>query len=194
MADGTAPPGLCSIGDPPSIQGEVDYTSGAPPVERTTSAAYFVMVAANAKWGMGTQELQNLKLAWQKAVDGDTSKIKVFQKTTGGLQEFKTSLFIEKGSAYCPVLHSLMKFMAITKATQHLQSWLIGFVGDCMVTREPTPILLPLLKIWQRAKEEVCTTGPDLLEYYQEDPSCQGKLWSLGEGEKKRKQMYPGYC
>jgi hypothetical protein len=79
------------------------------------------MAAAIAKWGTGIQELQNCKLAWQKRVDGDTSKIKLFQETVGGLQELKTYLFTKKGSAYCTVLHSPMKFMAISKATQHLQ-------------------------------------------------------------------------
>jgi hypothetical protein len=76
-----------------------------------------------------------------------------------------------KGSAYCTVLHSPMKFMAISKARQHLQCRFLGFVGDRTVTREPTPILLPLPKTWQWVKEEVCMTGPDLLKDYQEDAS-----------------------
>jgi hypothetical protein len=173
--------------------------------ERATSGAYSGMAAAIAKWGTGTQESENFKLAWQKAVGGDTSKIKLFQETAGGLQEFKTYFFVRKGSAYCTVLHSSMKFMAISEATQHLQGQFIGFIGDCMVTREPTPILLPLLKTWQWVKEEVCTMGPDLLKYYQEDEYCQGKLWSPGEGATKEEttilatvdppgpvQKYPG--
>jgi hypothetical protein len=147
-ADRTTPPGLHGIGDPPPIQGGVDYIPGATPAERATSAAYSGMAAAIAKWGTGTQESKNCKLAWQKAVDMDTSKIKLFQETGGGLQELKTYLFIKKGSVYCTVLHSSMKFMAISKATQHLQSQ-YGFVGDRTVTQEPTPILLPLLKTWQ---------------------------------------------
>jgi hypothetical protein len=191
MANGTALPGLHCLGDPPSIQGGVDYIPGAPPAERATSVAYSGIAAAIAKWGAGTQELQNCKLAWQKAVDGDTSKIKLFHETAGGLQEFKTYLFIKKGSAYCTVLHSPMKFMAISKATQHFQGQFIGFVGDCMVTREPTPILLPLLKTWQRVKEEVCMMRPDLIEYCQEDASHRGKLWSLGEGAAKEETTVP---
>jgi hypothetical protein len=105
------------------------------------------MAAAIEKWGSRAQESENCKLAWQKAVDGDTSKINLFHKTTRGLQEFNTYLFIKKGSAYCTVLHSPMKFMAISKATQHLQGQFIDFVGDRTVTWEPTLILLPLLKI-----------------------------------------------
>ncbi len=124
-------------------------------------------------------------------MDGDTAKIKVFQEAAGGLQEFKTYLFIKKGRAYCTVLHSPMKFMAISKAVQHLQGRFIGFIGDRRVTREPTPILPPLLKTWQWVKEEVCTTGPDLLEYYQEDAFCQGKLWSLREGATKEETTVP---
>jgi hypothetical protein len=147
--------------------------------------------AANAKWGTGTQKSQNRGLAWQKSVDGDTSKVNLFQETAGGLQEFKTYLFIKKGGAYCTVLHSPMKFMAISEATQHLQGQFIGFVGGCTVTWEPTPILLPLLKTWQWVKEEVCTTESDLLKYYQEDTSRRGKLWSLGEGATTEETTVP---
>ncbi len=124
-------------------------------------------------------------------MDGDTSKIKVFQETMGCLQEFKTCLLIKKGGAYCAVLHSPMKVMAISEALQHLQGQFIGFVGDRTVTREPTPILLPLLKTWQWVKEEVCMTGPDLLESYQEDASGQGKLRSPGEGATKDETNVP---
>jgi hypothetical protein len=115
----------------------MDYIPEAPPAERATSAAYSGMAAAIAKWGTGTQESQNCKLAWQKAFDGIISKIDVFQETMGGLQEFKTYLFIKKGSAYCAVLNSLMKFMAISEATQYNQGWFIGFVGDCTVAVSP---------------------------------------------------------
>ncbi len=84
-----------------------------------------------------------------------------------------------------------MKFMAISKATQHLQGRLIGFVGDRTITQEPTSILLPLLKTWQWVKEEVCMMGPDLLEYYQEGASLRGKLWSPGEGATKEETNLP---
>jgi hypothetical protein len=127
-----------------------------------------------------------------KAVDRDTSKIKVFQDTTGGLKELKTYLLINKGSTYCSVLHSPMKLMAISKAMQHLQGRFISFVGDCTVTREPNPILLPLLKTWQWVMEELCTTRPDPLEYYQKDASRQEKLWSLlGVGATKEETNVP---
>jgi hypothetical protein len=64
-ANGTALPGLCGLGNPPPVQGGVDYILGAPPAERATSAAYSGMAAAIAKWGTGTNELQNQELAWQ---------------------------------------------------------------------------------------------------------------------------------
>ncbi len=78
-ANGPAPPGPCSLGDPPPIQGGVDYTPGAPRAERTTSAAYSGMEAAIAKWGTGTQELQNHELAWQKPWTGIHQKLKCFR-------------------------------------------------------------------------------------------------------------------
>jgi hypothetical protein len=181
-AGGNAPPGLRGHGDPPPVQGgwitfQGHHRRRGPPLRGTLG---WGLPLQNR--GRGTQELQNHELTWQKAIDRDTSKVKVFQETAGGLQEFKTYLFIKKGSTYCTVLHSPMNFMAISKATQHLQGQFIGFVEDCTVTWEPTPILFPLQKTWQWVKEEVCTTGPDLLKYNQEDASHRGKLWSPGEG------------
>jgi hypothetical protein len=78
---------------------------------------YSGMAAATAKWGTGTQDSQTSKLNWQKSVDGDSAKIKQFQEVAGGLQEFKTYLFIKTGSAYCTVIHSSMNFVAISEAT-----------------------------------------------------------------------------
>jgi hypothetical protein len=61
----------------------------------------------------------------------------------GALQEFKTYLFIKPNSAFCTVIHSPLKFVAITEATQQLQGRIIGFVGDRTLAKEPTPVLFP---------------------------------------------------
>ncbi len=41
-----------------------------------------------------------------------------------------------------------MKLVAISEATQHLQGRFVGFVGDNMATKDPTPIVLPQEKTW----------------------------------------------
>ncbi len=99
----------------------------------------------------------------------------------GSIQDFKAYLFIKQGSGFATVMHSPLKFAAISAATQHLQGRIIGFVGDRTVTREPTPILLPQLKTWQWVKELVFTDGPALIEHYEDDASRIGTLWK-GEG------------
>jgi hypothetical protein len=99
--------------------------------------------------GHGISGVADTQAQLQKFVNGNTAKIKQFQEVPGALQEFKTYLFIKKGSTNCTVLHSPLKFVAIRDATQHLQGGFIGFVGDWTLSREPTPILLPLLKTWQ---------------------------------------------
>ena len=99
----------------------------------------------------------------------------------GSLQEFKAYMFVKQGSCFAMVMHSLMKFAAISAATGHLQGRIIGFVGDRTSTREPTPILLPQRKTWEWVKETVNTDGPALLKHYADDPTRIGMLWK-GEG------------
>jgi hypothetical protein len=59
-------------------------------------------------------------LKWQKEVARDAQKISQFKEVVGGLQDFRTYLFMKPGSAFVTVLHSPMKFIAISKAAQHL--------------------------------------------------------------------------
>ena len=62
-------------------------------------------------------------LTWQRDINinSNTQKIKQFQEVVGGLQDFRTYLFMKPGSAFVTVLHSPMKLVAISEATEHLQ-------------------------------------------------------------------------
>jgi hypothetical protein len=95
------------------------------------------------KWGIGNDASIVRDLKWQRDVDGNAQKIKQLQDVVRGLQDFSTYLFIKPGSAFVMVLHLPMKFVAISKATQHLQGSFVGFVGDRTATKDPTPIVLP---------------------------------------------------
>ena len=99
----------------------------------------------------------------------------------GNLQDFKAYLFVKQGSSFTTVMHSPMKFAAISAATGHLQGRIIGFVGDRTPTREPTPILLPQRKTWEWVKETVSSDGPAMFKFYDDDPSRASTLWK-GEG------------
>jgi hypothetical protein len=135
------------------------------------------------KWGMGNEVSIVRDLKWQKDVDGNTQKIKQFQDVVGGLQEFQTYLFIKLGSAFVTVLHLPMKFVAISEVTQHLQGRFVGFVGDHMAMKDPTPIILPQKKMW---KWEMKTTSSDVMAlgaYYTADSTQRGRLWVLDQAE-----------
>ena len=77
---------------------------------------------------------------------GKRKKITKFVNLVGSIQEFKAYLFVKKGSAVITIVHSPMKYAAISKAAQHLQGRITGFVGDRTLTREPTPVLFPAQK------------------------------------------------
>ena len=101
---------------------------------------------ALTKWGLSTDTSVRQDLNWQRDVNGDSQKINLFKEIVGGLQEFQTYLLIKPGNAFVTVIHSPMKFVAISEATQHLQGRFVGFVGDSTATKDPTPIVLPQLK------------------------------------------------
>jgi hypothetical protein len=101
------------------------------------------MATVKAKWGIGDATTQVRELLRQKRVKGNIAKIKQFQQVAGALQDFKTYLFLQKGNVFCTIMHSPMKFVALSDAMQHLQGRFIGFVGDQTLTEEPTAILLP---------------------------------------------------
>jgi hypothetical protein len=152
---------------------------------RVPTLPYLGMSTAIQKWGIGDTVSQGRELAWQRGVEGDKTKITQFQEMVGALQEFKTYLFMKKGSGFCTIIHSPTKFMALNKATQHLQGRYIRFIGDRMLTRNPTPILLPTQKIWQWVKEMVAMDGPAMIAFYEEDVAWQGTLWTPAAGCKQ---------
>jgi hypothetical protein len=101
------------------------------------------------RWGPSSDTTAAQDLKWQRDVNGGMQKIKQFQEVVGGLQNFWTYLLMKPGSAFVTVLHSPMKLVAISKATQHLQGRYVGFVGDRTATKDPTPVVLPLQSTWK---------------------------------------------
>jgi hypothetical protein len=124
------------------------------------------MAAATQKGGLGTPATLIHKLTWQRSVGGDPTKINQWKEVMGSLQEFKAYMSVKQGSCFATVMHSLMKFAAISAATGHLQGRIIGLAGDRTSTREPTPMLLPQQKTWEWVKEMVNTDGLALLKHY----------------------------
>jgi len=159
-------------------QNEPPNTSVTTPNKATS---YSGMAAVTQKGGLGTPATIIQELTWQRSVGGDPTKINQWKEVMGSLQEFKAYMFVKQGSCFATVMHSPMKFAAISAATGHLQGRIIGFVGDRTSTREPTPILLPQRNTWEWVKETVNTDGPVLLKHYADDPACIGMLWK-GEG------------
>jgi hypothetical protein len=129
------------------------------------------------KWGMGNEVSIMQDLKWQKDIDGNAQKNKQFQDVVGGLQDFRTYLFIKSGSAFVMVLHLPMKFVAISKANQHLQGRLVGFVGDCTAKKDPTPIILSQQKTRKWETKTSSTDAMALNAYYTADPTRRGRLW-----------------
>jgi hypothetical protein len=105
----------------------------------------------------------------------------------GNLQDFKAYLFVKQGSSFTTVMHSPMKFAAISAATGHLQGRIIGFVGDRTPTREPTPILLSQSKTWEWVKETVSSDGPAMFKFYDNDTVTRRYAVERGWGRRRSK-------
>jgi len=134
-------------------------------------------------WGPSGDITATRDLRWQRDVKGDTQKIKQFQEVVGGLQEFRTYLLMKPGSAFVTVLHSPMKFVAISEATQHLQGRYVGFVGDRTSTKDPTPVVLPQQSTWKWDTKTASTDAAALEAHYSADPTLRGKLWAPEQAE-----------
>jgi hypothetical protein len=80
---------------------------------------------AIAKCGLGTNATIINNLTWQRSVGGDTTKINQWKEVMGSLQEFKSYIFVKRGSCFATVMHLPMKFTAISAATHHLL-WATG--------------------------------------------------------------------
>ncbi len=128
------------------------------------------------QWGLGNKAPITRELKWQQDVAGNMQKLKQFQEVMGGLQDFRTYLFIKSGSAFVTILYSPMKFMAISEATQHLQGRFVGFVSDCTLTKDPTPLILPQQKLWKWETKMISINTKALDAYYTDDSSQRGKL------------------
>jgi hypothetical protein len=139
--------------------------------------AYSGFAAAIKWWGTGTYKENRSELKWQADVGGEVPKMKLFQETMGALQDFCTYLFIKPGSAFVTVLHSPIKFAALTKGTQHLQGRVIGFVGDRTQTRDPSAIILPQEKTWKWKSQWCNANATSLVEHYA-NTTQRGKLWT----------------
>ena len=122
-------------------------------------------------------------LKWQRDVNGNTQKIKQFQEVVGGLQDFRTYLLMKPGSAFVTILHSPMKFVAISEATQHLQGRYVGFVGDHTATKDPTPVVLPQQSTWKWETKTTSSDAAALEAHYAADPTRRGKLWAPDQAD-----------
>jgi hypothetical protein len=80
------------------------------------SVPYLVFLAALTHWGTSSDAATQRKVQWRKDVAGDAQKKKQLQEVTGTLQDFKMYCFVKPGSAFVMVIHSLMKFVAISKS------------------------------------------------------------------------------
>ncbi len=109
--------------DPPGAFRAVDGITVGPPQPQGApppTVPYSGLAAAVARWKTNDTAALERELEWQRGVGGNKMKVTQFQEMARGLQEFKTYLFIKPGSAFCTVVHSPMKFMAISEATRHL--------------------------------------------------------------------------
>jgi hypothetical protein len=141
-----------------------------------------------------TTTVQDLKWHWD--INGDMQKIKQFQEVVGGLQDFRTYLLIQPGSAFLTVIHLPLKFLAISKATQHLQGRYVGFVGDHTATKDLTPVVLPSHSTWKWETKTMSLDAVALQAHYTADPTRRGRYGHQTRQTRTsgRQLRRPAYC
>ncbi len=75
--------------------GALEVGVGAALATATGTSPYSGFDNAIRKWGMETKASIARDLKWQRDVDGDPQKTTQFKEVVGGLQDFRTYLFMK---------------------------------------------------------------------------------------------------
>jgi hypothetical protein len=75
------------------------------------------------------------------------------------------------------MIHTLRTFYSICTATNAYQGKIMGFIGDRMATKEPTPVCLPQVKAWQWYSGQVNMDKDDFVEFFKNKDN-KNKWWT----------------
>ncbi len=146
-------PQLKAGNSPTPAQGGLQLTNGGQAIGAMFQAMPYLGFAAALRQSI------MCRLKWQRDIAGDTQKIKQFQEVVVGLQDFRMYLLVHQArERICDNPPFPMTFMAIRKATQHLQGHFVSFVGDCMVTKDSTPLIVLQQKHRNGRQKQVALT------------------------------------
>jgi hypothetical protein len=124
---------------------------------------------------------------------GRKTKITQFQEMVRALQEFKTYLFMKKGSVFCTVIHSPMKLMALNKDTKHLQDASLDSLEIARSYKTPRQFSFQLRKPGNRSRKWCSWMGLPSLRFMRRTCCTEGCCGHQQPIVKKPRAMYRGY-
>ena len=123
-------------------------------------------------------DLLKTELAWQRQVEGDPAKIKVFKSEVLQRTDLLAFAYMRPASSFIHVLHTAGTF-SLPSGDEHYRGKEIAFVGDKTEFMTPTPVQLAPDQPWKWITKKIgMDIGP--LELFFATPANAQKLCTLG--------------
>lgn len=116
-------------------------------------------------------------LRWQREVDGDKDKLRVWQMEATGSSGLQFYAYMQPGEAFLVLGHSLSCIYSTTTDVSSYHGKLVLFIGDRTSTRECTPVILPTPSALGWLKCSICEDKSKLADWYADNRSEYGNYW-----------------
>jgi hypothetical protein len=124
----------------------------------------------------------NTKSSMQSRVNpGNVASWVAFQDFAMSVQQFCIYLAMLGGQLFVLMIHTPGVYYSIASTTSAFQGKVLAFIGDRRATREPTPVCLPMTKLWDWHTGNAYTDLAKLNKHYAEEVN-KGILWTPGAG------------
>ena len=163
---------------PPPQQGGGGNTGGPAP----GGTDYSSIEAALQRLGhtMYNPATIDAKLRVQSTViPGDSTSRAGFCNFVANIQQLRLYLAMLGGQLHVMMIHTPGVYYSIKLLTSAYQGKMMAFIGDCRVTKEPTPVCLPTTKAWKWHTGNAIADFTKAEAHYSVEVN-KGTLWTWG--------------
>jgi hypothetical protein len=111
-------------------------------------------------------EIIAAELKLQSKIDGDQAERAAFRNFSVNYTQLQMYLAMAGAQVTVTMIHTPGAYYSIESATNGYQGRVLSFIGDRRATKEPTPICLPMDKMWQWFTGKAIIDDTKFLEYH----------------------------
>ena len=125
----------------------------------------------------------NTELCVQSGVNpGKAVTQQAFHYFVVHVPQFRVYLVMLGGQPRVSMIHTLGVYYSITSSTSAYQGKVLAFIGDWRAAKEPTPVCLPMTKLWDWHTGKAITDFTKCEELYAVEAN-RGTRWTPGAGD-----------